>query len=358
MGKESGINYGALWRWARSSPRRMVFLVRMSSRHWLAQRRHRRQVHRIDGSVPSILAVSPTMRCNYNCKGCYSRGRPEDNELSTNELDSLFSDAENLGVHSVVLTGGEPLIRGDMLPLVSGHPGLLFFLITNGSLMTPEIARRMARTSNLVTLVSIEGFASNTDGRRHPGAHDTAMLAIDRLRAARAVYGFVATISAANSAQLATDAFIDRMVEVGCAVGFFTEYVPCGQDPRPEWVLDEIARTVFRERVLEFRRSKPIVLSLFPDDEYGRENRCAGAGRTSLHINSQGGIEPCPFVPVSRDSIRNGGLIAACRSPFLRAIREEPGLLRRDCYACALFEHRTELAAIAGRIDREGGKHP
>jgi MoaA/NifB/PqqE/SkfB family radical SAM enzyme len=358
MRREGKVNYGALWKWARLRPRRMVFLLRMSWRHWLALRRHRRQLRSIDGSLPSILAVSPTMRCNYNCTGCYSRGRSEDDELSRVELTALLTEAETLGVHSIVLTGGEPLLRDDVLDLIAEHPRLLFFLITNGSLITPEVARRVAHNANLVTLVSIEGFAPDTDGRRHPGAHHTAMAAIDRLRIARAVYGFVATYSAANAAQLATDAFIDRMVDVGCAVGFFTEYVPCGSDPRPDWVLDEGTRAPFRERVLEFRRSKPIVLSLFPDDEYGRENRCAGAGRSSLHINSQGDIEPCPFVPIARDSIRNGGLLAGCRSPFLHAIREHPELLRRQRYACSLFEHCDELHGLAKQFDTHGGRKP
>lgn len=354
MLKEEKVNYGAMWMWARFNPRRMLFLLRISWRHWRAQHRHRGQQRRINGTIPSILAISPTMRCNYNCQGCYSRGRPEDNELSADELNKLFSEAEDLGIHSIVLTGGEPLLRNDMLDLITQHHRLLFFLITNGSLMTPDIARRIARSGNIISLVSIEGFASDTDERRRPGAHETAMRAFAHLRKARAVFGFVATNTSANSSQLTTDAFIDQMVAIGCAVGFFTEYVPCGPNPRPDWVLDEAARAAFRNRVLEFRRCKPIVLSQFPDDEYGKENRCSGAGRVSLHINSQGDIEPCPFMPVARENIRHGGLIAACQSPFLRAIREQPKLLRRQRYACSLFEHRAELDDLTQRFEGHG----
>jgi MoaA/NifB/PqqE/SkfB family radical SAM enzyme len=206
--------------------------------------------------------------------------------------------------------------------------------------------------------VSIEGFASDTDERRRPGAYETAIRAFSHLRKARAAFGFAATNTAANSSQLANDEFIDEMVALGCAVGFFTEYVPCGLNPRPNWVLDEAARAAFRKRVLDFRRRKPIVLSQFPDDEYGKENRCSGAGRLSLHINSQGDIEPCPFVPVARENIRNGGLIAACQSPFLRAIREQPGLLQRQRYACSLFEHRAELDGLAQQFGANGGQKP
>ena len=347
MRREEKVNYAALWIWARFSPLRIIFLLRMFWRHWRADSRRKRRQRQVDGPIPSILAISPTMRCNYNCQGCYSRGRPTDNELSTDELNTLFSEAEELGIHSIVLTGGEPLLRDDILDVIAQHRRLLFFFITNGSLVTPEIARRIARSRNTVLLVSIEGFASNTDQRRRPGTHDIVMRTFTSLRKAHAVFGFVATNTTANTSQLATDEFIDQMVTIGCAVGFFTEYVPCGPNPKPEWVLDEAARVAFHERVLEFRRRKPIVLSQFPDDEYGVENRCSGAGRTSLHINSQGDIEPCPFMPVAHENIRHGGLRAACQSPFLRAIRQHPELLQRQRYACALYEHRAELDGLA-----------
>jgi MoaA/NifB/PqqE/SkfB family radical SAM enzyme len=347
MCKEEKVNYAAVLRWARFNPRRIVFLLRISWRHWHANRRRRRRQCKIDGSIPSVLAISPTMRCNYNCKACYSRGRPTDDELSTDELNTLFSEAEDLGIHSIVLTGGEPLLRGDILDLIAHHHRLLFFLITNGSLLTPEIARRIARSGNIVLLVSIERFASDTDELRQPGAHEIAMHAFAHLRKAQAVFGFIATNTSANTSQLATDEFIDQMVTFGCIAGFFTEYVPCGLNPMPDWVLGEAARSEFRKRVIEFRRRKPIVLSQFPDDEYGKENRCSGAGRSSLHINSQGDVEPCPFVSVAHENIRHGGLIAACQSPFLRAIREQPKLLRRKRYACSLFEHRAQLDSLA-----------
>ena len=356
--KEEKVNYNALWMWAGFSLRRIFFLLRMFWRHWRANNRRKRQQRKIDGLIPSVLAISPTMRCNYNCQGCYSRGRPTNNELSTGELNSLFSEAEELGIHSIVLTGGEPLIRDDMLDLIIQHRRLLFFLITNGSLMTPEVAGRIALSGNTVLLVSIEGNAGDTDQHRQPGTYEIAMRAFTNLHKAHAVFGFVATNTTANTSQLATDEFIDQMVNIGCAVGFFTEYVPCGPNPKPEWVLGETARAAFHKRVLEFRRRKPIVLSQFPDDEYGVAKRCSGAGRTSLHINSQGDIEPCPFMSIARENVRCGGLLAACQSPFLRAVREQPGLLQRQRYACALYEHRAELDCLARQFSINEGQKP
>ena len=134
-------------------------------------------------------------------------------------------------------------------------------------------------------------------------------------------------------------------------VGFYSEYVPCGCQINHDWVLSEEDRSIFRHRILQIRKTRPIVLVQFPQDEYGEANICSAAGRASLHINAQGNVEPCPFVPVSCDSIRQGSLAAACRSSFLNSIRNKPELLKRRQYACALFEHLSDIEEIARQIN-------
>jgi len=324
----------------------MLFYLRVVWRMWRAGRRRKKRSRDIAGQISPVVAISPTMRCNYHCPGCYSRGRPTENELSTAELDALLDEAERLGVQAIVVTGGEPLLRDDVIGLIKHHRWLFFVMITNGSCVTPETARRIAKCGNLVVLVSIDGFSEDTDEMRRPGAHQIALRALESLREARACYGFAATNTAFNVDHLGSDLFIDRMIALGCSVGYFTEYLPCGPNPVTAWALNEEEREDFRRHVLDLRRRKRIVLIQFPHDEYGPDNRCSAAGQQSLHINSQGGVEPCPFVPISRENIRQGGLRVAFESPFLRAIRERPELLRRKRYPCALWEHREEVERV------------
>jgi MoaA/NifB/PqqE/SkfB family radical SAM enzyme len=343
----------ALWRWGRTAPRSLFFLLRTAFWIWRANARRRRIQDRIEGHIPTVVAISPTMNCNYHCRGCYSRGRPATGELTTAELDALFCEATELGVLTIVVTGGEPLLREDMLDLIEKHRRLLFVPITNGSLVTADTARRIARSGNVVLLVSIEGKSEHTDERRGKGAHEKVLRAFRNLKAAGACFGFAATNTTANSAYLGSDEFIEEMMERGCTVGFFSEYVPCGPHPRAGWVLGETERDAFRSKVLQLRQQKPIVLVQFPQDEYGADNICSAAGQASLHINAQGGVEPCPFVPVTCDNIRNGGLRAACCSSFLGSIRDHPPLLKRQRYACSLFEHLPEIEALAASCQKE-----
>jgi len=329
------------------SPYRLSFFVRNAFRIRRAEATHRRMQKDEPGVIPTILAISPTMRCNLDCGGCYSRRRPEEEELTTGEFRSLLDQAEELGVSAVVLTGGEPLLRQDTVSMVEEHKRLLFVMISNGGPLTEEKAHRLAGSGNCLVLISIDGDSEAHDRRRGEGSHRLAMRAMNLLRESRCPFGFATVNTRENwRTYMETDFLVD-MIRRGCALGLFTEYVPVGPDPRNDWVMEPGDRDTFRDWVLRQRERSGLMLVQFPQDEYGAANRCTGAGIRSLHINSQGGIEPCPFVNVSVESIRDGGLLTACRSPFLASLRATPGILARDTMACSLFEHLDTVKTLS-----------
>ncbi|MGC8970708.1 MAG: radical SAM/SPASM domain-containing protein [bacterium] len=340
----------AILRWSFKKPRRIIFFPRIISRFVIANVRRSRLSKHIEGQIPGVLAISPTMNCNYNCIGCYSRDRLTDEELSTEELDKLFTEAEHLGISSVVVTGGEPFLRRDLIGLMEKHKTLLFVVITNGSFFSPMLVRRIADSGNIIVLISIEGFEEDTDKRRKDGAYNTAVKAMRLMSTKDVLYGFAATNTCRNFGTLSSDEFIDKMISLGCTLGFFTEYVPCGNNPRYDWLMSQSQREELRRTVIKLRKTKPIVIIQFPHDEYGKDNICSAAGKASFHINSKGDVEPCPFSPYSCDNVRNGGLELACKSKFLKTIREHQELLRRKDYACALFEHREEIEKLCENL--------
>ena len=292
----------ALRMWGRTNPYNFFFFLRIGLRLWCSHLHRLLIKRRIGNPFPSVIAVSPTMQCNYNCIGCYSRDRATENELSTSELDNLFYEAVKLGICAIVITGGEPLMRSDMLDIIERHRRLLFVMITNGTLVTREIANRIARSSNVITLVSLEGRPSHTEERRGDNSHTIALSTLKLLKEAKACYGFATTVTTSNCLYVSSDNFIDEMIRLGCSVGYLVEYIPCGPNSCPEWVPDREMRVEIRKRVVDLRNRKPLILVHFPDDEYGSDNRCSAAGVASFHINSQGDIEPCPFVSISREN--------------------------------------------------------
>lgn len=103
--------------------------------------------------------------------------------------------------------------------------------------------------------------------------------------------------TAANTAHLRSDEFVDRMMLLGCSVGFFTEYVPCDENPREDWMLDEARRQAFRQPVLKLRRREPIVLVQLLPDEYGRETAARRRGVLPCTSTPRAAWSPAPSCP-------------------------------------------------------------
>ena len=101
------------------------------------------------------LRISVTDRCNFRCTYCMPkelfgasyRFMPRRELLSFEEIVRLARLFVDNGVRKVRLTGGEPLLRqglDDLVRMLAAVPGLEdLTLTTNGSLLTPERARRL-----------------------------------------------------------------------------------------------------------------------------------------------------------------------------------------------------------------------
>jgi len=299
--------------------------------------------------APVAIALSPTMQCNLSCIGCYSHDYPSDNELSLNDIEDILTSAEKMGVFLFVITGGEPLMKDGILDIFKRHKNLLFLMITNGTLLDEKVAKEIADAGNIVPVVSLEGTRKQTDNRRGYGIYDQVKLAMEYLQNEGIAFGFSATVTSLNYDTLVSDKFIKEMMDRGCVLGFYTEYIPIGSVAEWSLVLEDEEREYFRERVLEIRKSKPIMVAHMPDDEYGVDGRCQGLVYGSVHINSQGYVEPCPFTHFASDNVRDNGLESALRSQFLAQLRSSDAIYRHGKLGCSLFENREILEEIAER---------
>ena len=311
---------------------------------WLRRRKFQKREKLL---VPVAIAFSPTMRCNLSCVGCYARDYPRDGELSLEAIDKILGSAERMGVFLFAVTGGEPLMRDGILETFQRHKKLLFLLITNGTLMDDKTAGMIATAGNIITVVSLEGSRKQTDVRRGSGVYDKVESAMGYLQNAGAAFGFSAMVTRENFETLGSDEFIQKMVHQGCALGFYTEYIPIGGAAQWELVLEDEEREQFRERILEIRRSKPIMVAHLPDDEYGPDSKCMAVMGGCVHINAQGYVEPCPFTHLASDNVREKGLDEVFRSQFLAQIRSSDAACRRGRLGCALFENREMVQDIA-----------
>lgn len=95
---------------------------------------------------PLILQIYVTNECNLRCMQCYmNAGSKLENELNTDELISAIDSFSEYNISAITFTGGEPLMRKDIIQLLAHAKGKghKIALLTNGTLLTPEYADRL-----------------------------------------------------------------------------------------------------------------------------------------------------------------------------------------------------------------------
>lgn len=154
-----------------------------------------------------IVVWSVTRRCNLHCGHCYadSHNRDYPNELTTEEGARLLEQLAAFGVPVVLFSGGEPLLRPDLLELAAfaQELGLRTVVSTNGTQIDAATAEDMAAAGLSYVGVSLDGVGALNDKMR--GSHGAFDAALGGLRAARDAglrTGIRFTMHAFNRAQL------------------------------------------------------------------------------------------------------------------------------------------------------------
>jgi 12,18-didecarboxysiroheme deacetylase len=146
-------------------------------------------------------------RCNLRCRHCYSGSadRAYEGELGTAEGLALIDDLAGFGVPVILFSGGEPLLRPDILQLIAhaGRRGLRSVLSTNGTLITPELSLRLKDLALSYVGISLDGLEPTHDRfRGSPGALRQALEGLRNCREAGLKVGLRFTISRGNAADI------------------------------------------------------------------------------------------------------------------------------------------------------------
>ena len=128
-----------------------------------------------------IVVWNCTRRCNLACVHCYSQSANKnyDNELSTDQGMALLDDLAQFGAPVVLFSGGEPILRDDLLILIERATalGMRAVISTNGTLIDQAKADRFAELGLSYVGISIDGMRKTNDKfRGRNGAFDAWVL--------------------------------------------------------------------------------------------------------------------------------------------------------------------------------------
>ncbi len=341
------------------NPGELFFLMKIAFASRRADRM-RRKYEEEGRHIPPFLIASITAQCNLHCKGCYAVenqhcGPKAAPGMPAGRWGEIFEEAQKIGVSFILLAGGEPFMRPDILGQAAKVKSIVFPVFTNGTLLDGEALSLFHKNRNLVPVLSLEGDAARTDVRRGEGVFQSVLEAMDRLKEKGVFFCTSVTVTKENISHVTSSGFIDGVAAHGCKLVFYVEYVPADESTRA-LALSDADRAVLDQKLDELRgRYKRVIFISFPGDEK-LTGGCLAAGRGFFHINPSGDAEPCPFSPFSDLSLKDHTLIEALDSALFRALNKEGYLLQEHEGGCLLFEKRAEVEAILEKTSAESCK--
>ncbi len=252
-------------------------------------------------SAPICLSWEWTYGCNLQCVHCLSSsGRTDPRELTTDQLCRTADELAAMGTFYVNVGGGEPMVRPDFFPVLEHTlaTGMGVKFSTNGTLITRDAARRLARLPRLDLQVSLDGADQWTnDAVRGRGSYAAARRAMTRLADAGLTnFKISVVLTRHNAGQL------DRYRELAAAHGAVLRLTRLRPSGRGATAWHELRPDQAQQRAVHrWLVDHPEVLtgdSLFHLSALGRQlpglGMC-GAGRLVCLIDPLGDVYACPF---------------------------------------------------------------
>ena len=341
-----------------TNPAQSIFMARFAAASKVASKK-REMSEKAGEHIPAFLIASITSSCNLHCAGCYARAvhscadTEPVQQLSAEEWDHIFEQAEEMGISFILLAGGEPMIRRDVIEKAGNRQNILFPIFTNGTLINDTYMRMLKKCRNLLPIFSIEGKEKQTNARRGEGVYEKVYSAMEEMQKAKLLFGASVTVTRENLEEVTSDEFISKLKEKDCKALFFVEFVPMTPEMKELAPGDE-EREYMNQRLAEIRNKYQDMLFLsFPGDEKS-SGGCIAAGRGFFHINSHGGAKPCPFSPYSDVNVRDTSLREALHSGLFMKLQSSGTLMEDHVGGCVLYENRDEVKKI---IDLTANKY-
>ncbi|SHE78791.1 12,18-didecarboxysiroheme deacetylase [Desulfacinum infernum DSM 9756] len=134
-----------------------------------------------------VVVWNMTRRCNLKCVHCYAhaKDRAFPDELTTAEGKALLDDLAAFGCPVVLFSGGEPLMRPDLVELAdyAVRKGMRAVISTNGTLITPRVAQELKKVGLSYVGISLDGMEEVND--RFRGVKGAFRMALDGIAACR-----------------------------------------------------------------------------------------------------------------------------------------------------------------------------
>ncbi len=295
-----------------------------------------------------------TTGCNLRCLHCRRTEalyKPSPEELSGDEARALVDDLASLGRPVLILSGGEPLFRKDMLGIAAyaQNHGLPLGIATNGTLLNADKARTLRQVGIHYASVSLDGAVPAThDALRGKGNYSRALRGFFALRDVGIKVQMNFTVTRRNVAEVeevyalardfgASALYLFLLVPVGCGVQIADSDMLSPQEVEKwlNWTVGKDRDPMLPIKTICAPHFYRVKAEMGGNGRPPSERLGCLAGIHMCFISHKGDVYPCGYLPASCGNVRQKPLREIWESSeTLRRLRD-PGLLGGRCGACA-----------------------
>jgi radical SAM protein with 4Fe4S-binding SPASM domain len=320
---------------------------------------------------PYVVSWNLTYRCNLACEHCYldAGGSPlvdadnfaDRSELGTEDCFKVIDDIVAFAPECLtILTGGEPLLRRDILDIVrrAADRGLWVVVGTNGVKITENVARRLKDAGARGLSLSLDALDPDRHDRfrKVRGAWRNTVEGAEILHRTGLPFIVQTTAGSHNLGELdaIADFAHDRLAAkvwnlyflVPTGRGQFVSDITPAQYDEVLAALYRIQRN-YRGRMLVNAKCAPHYLKTLlehasdeadptPIRTYSDGAGGCPAGTHYMGIRPNGDVTPCPYLPVFAGNLRNAGLSELWATSSLFADIRRRSALGGRCGSCEM----------------------
>ena len=273
-----------------------------------------------------LVAWETTRNCNLSCVHCRAAATcgPYEGELDTAAAFQLLDQIAKVAKPIVILTGGEPLMRADIFDIAKYGTGLGLRMVMapNGTMVTADVAKRLAEVGIQRISVSIDGANEESHDRFRgvKGAYRGALQGIENAKSAGIAFQINTTVTKTNLDQIPK--ILTLAEELGAVAHHIFLLVPTGRgkyivdqeinareyEETLNWFYDQRNKTPLQlkatcaphyHRILRQRAKADGETVTFESHGLDAVTRGCLAGTGFCFVSHRGIVQPCGFLDLN-----------------------------------------------------------
>jgi len=256
--------------------------------------------------------VAITKKCALQCDHCYAWDiLNQKDQLSEEDLRAIIDKLQSMGTGQIHLTGGEPLIKPDLLIklLEDSKKNTNFWINTSGFKLTLDVAKKLKKAGLTGVFISLDHFEAekHNDFRKFKDAYYWATVGAQNAIANKLVVALSLCVTNEFISETNLMFYMEHAKRLGAQFVQFLEPKEVGHYNGKSVTLNQEKISLLESFFIKMNFSDDFLD--FPiisyHGYYQRRQGCYAGGNRSMYVDTDGNLNACPFCHTNSGNILN-----------------------------------------------------